>query len=374
MLRLLHLADVHIGAPLGGFGDHAEERGRQILDAVRRLPELAAATEVSAILVAGDLFDSPRPTEGAVAAVGEVARRLREAGIPLFAVPGNHDAYSLNPPLYEEALRDAHVFSDPVFGEPICVEVGGEELHVYGVAYDPAEEPDPLAGHRRAEAPGWHVVLLHGSVPGAPHWEGGSSLRLTWERLAGLHADYIALGDHHRFRPPEEFEKHGVPACYSGSFAAVDVTETGPHGAAVVELEAGRPPRVSLVSSGVPPVVQVGELDVSSLEDEIAVAEAVGEGVAEPAVPVVRLVGAPSYPLDAEKVRAWLTERYGCAAVEDDTRYYASERLSELARGKTVASHVARLGAARVLEAGDAEERRIAEEGLRIALRAMGVR
>lgn len=373
MIRLLHLADVHLGAPFGAFGKIAEERSRQLLDAFRALPDLAVREEVDAVLLAGDLFDGPRPTDATVAAVQEVVRRLVAAEVPTFAVPGNHDAPSLNPGLYEQALRDAVVFLGPSFGPPATVALAEEPLHVYGMAYDPAEEPDPLRTYSRADAPGAHVVLLHGSVQDAPHWEGGSALRLPVERLAALEADYIALGDYHGFRPPEAFDA-GSPACYPGSFAAVDLTETGPHGGAIVELEPGRAPRVRLVDSGVPPVVRIDGLDVTPWPDEAAVADAVGERLPGDAVPVVRLAGEPAFPLDAERIRVRLEERFGCAAVEDDTRYYDSARLEELERQKTVAGHVARLGLRSVREAEAEADRRASEEGLRIALRALGVR
>lgn len=372
MARLLHLADLHLGAPFGGFGELAEERARRVLDAFRGLPDLAVREEVHAVLVAGDLFDGPRPGDATVAAVQEVARRLAAAEVPLFAVPGNHDAPSLNPGLYEEALRDAVVFLRPAFGAPASVETGGGPIHVYGVAYDPAEQPDPLATFRRADLDGLHVALLHGAVQGAPHWEGGTALRLRSERLATLEVDYLALGDLHRHRPPEAFPA-GVPACYPGSFAAVTLAESGPHGAVVVEVAPGEPPEVRLVESGVPPVVHLDAIDVTSLADEAAIAGAIGERLPAEAVPVIRLTGEPVFPLDPERVRVRLAERYGCAAVEDATRYYDSARLGALARQKTVAGHVARLGLERTRETEDDEARRVAQEGLRIALRALGV-
>lgn len=84
-------------------------------------------------------------------------------------------------------------------------------LHVYGLAHDRARAPDPLESYQRIEASGAHVVLLHGAVPDAPHWGEPSSLSLPLERLSELDADYIALGDYHRFRPPEEFAP--ISAC-----------------------------------------------------------------------------------------------------------------------------------------------------------------
>lgn len=373
MIRLLHLADVHLGAPLGGFETAAESRSRELLRAFRRIPDLARREKADALLIAGDLFDGPRPPDQAVAAVRETVRRLREAGVHVFAVPGNHDALPLDPGLYDDALDGAVVFREPAFGDPVDVDLDGERLHVYGLAHDPAEEPEPLSTFRRSEAPGHHVVLLHGSVPDAPHWEGGASLRLPLEALAALEADYIALGDHHAFRPPGEFPD-GVPACYSGSFAGLDRTEVGPRGVAVVELAEGRKPAVRLRPSGVKPLMRVEDFDVTRAEDELSVADRIAAALPGDVLPIVRLVGEPSFPLDPDRVRIQLRERCGWAAVEDETRYYDSGRLEEVARQRTVAGHVARLGLRRARAADDEEERRAVDEGLRIALRALGVR
>lgn len=374
MIRLLHLADVHLGATYGSFGRLAEARREEVRAAIRRLPTVAEERDVHGVLVAGDLFDRPRPAEADVAAVREVGRRLAAAGIPVFAVPGNHDALRLDPALWEEALPEAKVFRGAAFGRPQTIDIPGGPLHVYGFAYDPAEEPDPLRTFRHSEEPGLHVLLVHGSVPDAPHWEGGRALRLPVEALSAFDVDYLALGDYHAFRAPGAFSDPALPACYPGSFAAVDLTEDGERGAVLVELEAGGSPRVERLSSGVSEVSRVGPIDVSACADEREVADAVGARVPEGTVPVVTLTGEPRFPLDAETVATHLAERFGCASLTDVTSYFASERLRELAGQKTVAGHVARLGLERVEGAGGAEEREVAERALRIALRALGVR
>ena len=181
--------------------------------------------------------------------------------------------------------------------------------------------------------------------------------------------DYIALGDCHRPQLPEEFD--GVPACYPGSFAATDLTETGTRGVAIIDLEPGAPPRVGIRDSGVAPVASI-DLDVSAFMDDIQVAEAAVALLPARCVPVVRLAGEPGYPLDADVVGTELRERYGHAAVVDETRYFASDRLDDLAAGDTVAGYVVRLGRERVERAGSPEEREVAQRALRVALRALG--
>lgn len=370
MCRILHLADVHLDAPLGGFGREAEARRREVLDAFRALADLAPREGIDAVLIAGDLFDGPRPSEATVIAVRETVRRLVEQSIPVFAVPGNHDARALNPGLYADALTDATIFDAPTFGPPAVVERAGDRLHVYGVAFDAAEEPDPLSTFARTGAVGVHVVLLHGSIPGAPHWGAGSSLSIPVERLAGLGVDYIALGDLHRFRGPEALG--GARACYPGSFAGVDLTESGLRGPVVVELPGEGGPRIRRLSSGVHEVGSEVAIDVSGCDSDLGVAEEVTRLVAADSYPVVVLRGEPGYPLDTEVVRSMLEERFGVVALRDESRFFDVHRLEQIGRHNTIAGHIARLGLEAIRDAAE-DERPALEQGLRIALRVMEV-
>lgn len=401
-MKLLHVSDVHLGATYSSFGDLARQRAGEVLEAFRRIPDAAAEERADAVLFAGDLFDGPQPPTETLAAVREALRQLVDLCIPVFMVPGNHDATTLRLDPYRELARgsrvvvqtgperpgrpwpvdderglrlaekhSAYILAAPRFGEPIRIETEAGPLHVYGVAYDGAEYRDPLATFQRADGDGTHVVILHASVHDAGHWKAsGSSLTTTADALGTLDADYIALGDHHRPRLPEDFG--GLPACYPGSFAACDLTETGPRGFAVVTLEDGSAPLVEHRDSGVTPVTAV-ELDVSTHPDHVRIAEALGRMLPPSTVPVVRLVGEPSFPLDADVVVAELAERYGHAEVVDETRYYASSRLDELAELDTVAGHVVRLGRQRVEATGGPEERAVAQRALRAALRALEV-
>ncbi|HEX7089545.1 MAG TPA: DNA repair exonuclease [Longimicrobiales bacterium] len=425
MLRLLHLADVHLGASFSAFGRLAASRQIAVLEAFRSIPELAKREGAHAVLIAGDLFDRPQPPGAVLAAARETLRRMVDAGLHVFIVPGNHDPITVHPHPYRELPPGVCFFTEPVFGAPVSVETPAGPLNVYGIAFDPAKEREPLRTFRRADLPGAHVVLLHGSVQGTSHWSASPNvLKLTADALSTLGVDYIALGDHHRPRPPHEFDAAGsLPACYSGSFAALDLTETGPRGCVVADIEPGRPPVVRHVPFPIPRVEDVGEVDVSALESDAAVADAVaaalaaalaagdargaraaagrpgsgetaGEASASPAnwgtaggevagssadepsaaIPVARLVGTPAFPLDPDRVRDYLAERFGHAGVRDESHYYASARLDALEQTDTVAGHVVRLGRRRIASAATDAERRVAERALRIALSALEVR
>lgn len=375
MIRLLHVADVHLGASYEAFGPLAAERRQEVLDAFRALPQIAEAEGAHAVLVAGDLFDSPRPSDFTLAVVRQVFRRLVDANRPVFVVPGHFDCYPSNPSLFADALGGAVVFRQPTFGEPVSVETAAGVVNVYGCAHDWALAPDPLATFKRRELPGVHVVLLHGAAPGTPHWHRGPTvLRLPLHFLAELPVDWIALGGHHHFRTPFEFDPAlRVPACYSGSFAAVDFGEPGPRGYAIVELQPGSPARAILRAARVRPVVELPPLDVSAHEDDEAVAGAIAAQVEDGGLPLVTLIGQLSFPLQVGRLHALLRERLGAAHVVDDTWYADSPRLDALVEQETVAGHVARIGRERVGGSEDRRARFMSERALRLALRALRV-
>jgi DNA repair exonuclease SbcCD nuclease subunit len=373
MMRILHVADVHLGASHGSFGALADERAASVRAAFRDLPRVAGEAGAHAVLMAGDLFDTPRPDDDIAAEARETVRRLLEIVPAVFAIPGNHDPLVYPGSPYGSLPAEAHVFTEPAFGEPASVETEVGPLHVYGLAYDFAHNPDPLAGFDRADLPGVHVVLLHGAVRDAPHWSRGESLRLERSELERLNVDYIALGDYHRYRPPEEFSPDGtLPACYAGSFAALDYTESGPHGVVLAEVESGTV-RTTLLPSDVPVVQDLGDVDISVCADDVQAADRVAEAVHTGSLPVVTLTGQTEYAVDPARVESELAARFSFARVRDRTRYYDSARLGDLADRDDVVGHVARLGLKRIRGAADEDEVRLRERALRKALRSLGV-
>lgn len=376
MIRLLHLSDVHLGARYDDFGAQADMRRQEVLDAFRGLTQVADAAAVDAVLIAGDLFDSPTPSDYTLSVVRQTLRRLVDAGRPVFVIPGNSDAITCNPQLYAEQLGGAYIFRDPVFRAPVSVETAGGPLHVYGLAYDWAR-PEPLETYRRADAPGTHVILAHACTSAMPNWRWyPNALRLPAGWLRSVEADYIALGDSHWHRPPESFEGDRVPACYPGAFAATDLTETGPRGWVIASIEPGERPRVVLDASRARPIFDVGEFDVTGAVSEEGLATALVSNVPTGAIPTVTLVGELSFPLQSEALQARLEQRFGCAKVHDHAWYASSSRLDMLTAQDTIAGHVLRLGRMRIDEAPVAEDQaaaEVAERALRLALRTLRV-
>ncbi len=86
-MNFLHVSDLHIGKKL--CGKALAEDQRQVLGEIL---EMAAARDIDAVLVAGDLYDKAQPGGEAVEMVSGFLTALAGLAKPCFVVSGNHDS------------------------------------------------------------------------------------------------------------------------------------------------------------------------------------------------------------------------------------------------------------------------------------------
>src|SRR5487761_2558679 len=95
-MKFLHCADLHLDSPLRGLAGYEGAPLEEIRGATRRafenLIELAVSESVSCLTIAGDLFDGDRDNFNTAMFLQPHFARLRDAGIPVAVVYGNHDA------------------------------------------------------------------------------------------------------------------------------------------------------------------------------------------------------------------------------------------------------------------------------------------
>ena len=81
-LKILHTADWHLDSPFGGF---SEERRAFLKDEQRKLPgkivDLCIRENCDLMLLAGDIFDTPKPRREAVE---DVKQALSRCPVPVF--------------------------------------------------------------------------------------------------------------------------------------------------------------------------------------------------------------------------------------------------------------------------------------------------
>lgn len=365
MVKLLHTADVHLGARFRVLG---EEKGRaqrtQLQMTFERIGELALSERVDALVVAGDLFDSNSPSQRSIDVVASVFAKLAQAGVRVLVIPGTHDFYGP-----ASVWRDFTVPGSDgllsVFGdetEPVIV----PELDVtfYGLVFPSKKAPaGALQRLRRTTDTRYHVGIVHGALA-IPDIVEDESLLFTREEAASTGMDYLALGHWHSYKE----ERFGdVVGCYSGSPELVSVDQKG----------AGRVALVTIDADGVRVEAQVvGTRRFESLEiamDAITSASQIADRIRARAdqnlALDVTLTGlcAFDFELDTKALVDEVSEGFFHVRVRDKSHPRLDDvSLCELPE-TTVSGKFARIMTARI-EAAPDSERPIYEEALRLGV------
>jgi len=244
-LRLLHTADVHLGARFHFLGSRGREQREQLRDTFSRVVDIALNFGVDALLVAGDLFDSPYPGGGLWEEVVHQLGRLDAEGIWTLIVPGTHDRLEpggVYDRLQRVSMAHVHVFGTEVMS-PLPLE--GLDLVVYGMASG-REGRDAMAGFRAGDEAKWRVGILHASViiPGLVERD---AMLVSRESIAASGLHYLALGHWHS---PSDQSSGGVTAFYPGPPEQLEMGSGERGSVLLVELEEGAPARVKTVPVG----------------------------------------------------------------------------------------------------------------------------
>lgn len=237
MFKFIHAADIHLDSPLLKLDAYEGAPAAEIRGATRRafenLVRTAIEEAVAFVVIAGDLFDGDwKDYNTGLYLVSQVSK-LREAGIPVVGVAGNHDAAST----ITRSLRmpeNVHFFpSDRP--DTLRLERLGVVLH--GRSFGtPAVKTDLAQSYPSAAAGCFNVGVLHTCATGREGHEPYAPCSLETLRAKGY--DYWALGHVHR----REVLLDDPPVVFAGNTQGRHARETGAKGCYLVTVDdAGRP-------------------------------------------------------------------------------------------------------------------------------------
>jgi exonuclease SbcD len=204
VLRLLHTADVHLGARHADLGDRAATQRERQFAAFVATVDLALAEKVDLVLIAGDLFDSNVQPRRSVERAAAQLKRLVDARIRIVIAPGTHDLFDRASiyRAYDLAALAGAVGSDLVTvldPEHPEIHLKALDLVVHGRCFATKRAPtSPLAGLdvSKDERATWHVGLLHAALAIEGRTD-GDDVVITSDEIAASHLDYLALGHWH---------------------------------------------------------------------------------------------------------------------------------------------------------------------------------
>lgn len=219
VIRILHSGDLHLEAPLAEWGASAAARREDFWAAFETLLALAARHRAHLLLLAGNLFHSPRPTAAAVERVRTGLDALREQGTHTVLLPGSHDSLLVGDSVYRgEAFPGSTVLRSAP--QPVPLQVGEHRVWLYGRSRFGLGSGAAEGGLNRSDAEGFHIGLVHEPEGSAP---GSSVLPASEIRRWGL--DYVAGGYARRM---QELQDDGeILGCLAGSPEGRDFRESG---------------------------------------------------------------------------------------------------------------------------------------------------
>lgn len=254
-MKILHTSDLHIGKYIGTYD--LKEDTEYVLNQV---VDTAIRERVEVVLISGDVFDRPNPSEEAIKMYVSFLKALLDKNIKVIAISGNHDsgirlsAYKdilgkgyfvegeFNSPMRKVSLNDeygpANFYMLPFF-TPFIVKSNlklEKGLENYDLAMDEIIKRENINTSQR------NIILAHQFVAGFKF--GGSEEDFSYsngdeKNVAGVgiisldkfqNFDYVALGHIHK---PQKISRETIR--YSGSLLKYKTSEIdGPDKSVVI--------------------------------------------------------------------------------------------------------------------------------------------
>ena len=189
-VKILHTADIHIGARESFLGANADKRRFETLMTFERIMDLAAKEDVGLVAVAGDLFDSNGIEETFIKSVFDKISSYPQIKVVFSA--GNHDPLNAESPfLNRELPENLYVLGT----KDECITLEELKLRVYGRSF----ERNCLKGEEfftlKTDPEYINLLVQHGDLKSDLNSEYNA---ITPQFVKNSGMDYIALGHLHK--------------------------------------------------------------------------------------------------------------------------------------------------------------------------------
>src|SRR5215469_15548595 len=197
-MKFIHAADIHLDTPLQGLVHYAGAPVTEIRNATRRafekLLDAALVHQVDFVIIAGDLYDVGLKSFESALFFNRQMTRLKDAGIDVYLIHGNHDAASklvkqLRPPANVHVFRsnEPQTFRRAVLHLPVAI---------HGQSFATPEITDDLAANYPAPLPNaFNIGVLHTNLSGISEHANYAPCSVDTLRNKGY--QYWALGHVH---------------------------------------------------------------------------------------------------------------------------------------------------------------------------------
>ena len=260
-MRIIHCADVHLGSSLTTHFDSetAKQRQAELFATFTNMLDYAEKNDVSAIIIAGDLFDKDTGIKKIKANVMKAIASHKS--IDVYYLKGNHD----NNSEVEDNPDNLHVFSNEWktynIGKDNKITISGIELNksnkdiAYSTLYLALDK--------------YNIVTMHGQQSKYDSKSDAEIINL--KALQNRNIDYMALGHIHSYME-KQLDNRGV-YCYSGCLEGRGMDEPGKHGFVLLDINEDNLTSKRTFVSFAKREIYHEEIDVSDTNTSFEIAE-----------------------------------------------------------------------------------------------------
>lgn len=224
-MKIIHCADLHLDSKMTAnlSKEQARERKGEILRTFGKMVEYAKKNDVTAIIIAGDLFDTRNVTVNVRNAVRDII--CKHTDIDFLYLRGNHDTDSFLAKL-DEIPENLRLFDNK------WVSYTYDTITISGIELD---EENSLTAYNSLvlEHDKFNIVTMHGQL--AEYRSKDKAEIISLDDLKNRSVDYLALGHIHTFRM-DRLDSRGV-YCYPGCLEGRGFDECGPKGFVVLDID-----------------------------------------------------------------------------------------------------------------------------------------
>ena len=306
-MKIIHCSDIHLDSRMESnlSPAQARERNAEICATFARMVSFAAEQGVTAVLIAGDLFDTRRASSRTAGFVLEQIRRAEQ--VDFLYLKGNHDES-------DSILRGLEL--------PPNFKTFGQQWtsYRYGDVVITGIEPDREGwlhcyDELQLQKEDLNIVTLHGQESTQP----GEEL-IALPKLKGKNIRYLALGHIHS-RKLEPLDMDGV-YCYCGCLEGRGFDECGEKGFMLLDIQNQQiRPRFVPFAGRMLQEVAVDISELLTVGQILAAMEEAARGISSDTLVKFTLRG--SYTLETQKdlnfLKKMLGEKFYFVKIKDET-------------------------------------------------------
>lgn len=228
-VKILHCADIHIGASESFLGEKAKGRRYETLLTFERIVDIANSESVQLVALAGDIFDSNSSAEEFF---GKVIEKIESVPhIKFIFSAGNHDPLTSHSPFIKRSLpENLFVFS----GRDSVIRFDDLSLCIYGHSFESAFLKGNESFSISPDENYINLMVLHGDLRSDLNSEYNS---VTDGFISRSGMDYIALG--HIHKRTDILKSGNTYYAYSGCPEGQGFDETDTKGVYIGEIGKG---------------------------------------------------------------------------------------------------------------------------------------